>query len=233
MLTSAESTAERVLRIGGSVALVLFPLMFMGVFALHIDDPAEIFRLQWRHDPYLATDIMESLRDRPSTARYYVLPHFLGYLSMPVLVAAALALGRILYSQRPGWAIVGTATTIAGAVFMAGMLSMWLGFAAIGNVPPERVPGATAGLAAMMEMRGPLLWATVLTGLSLLGLMVLSIGLFISGLVPRWSAVAIFVGCVIMSAFIDVDNLSFLGALLVFLGMARIASMLLSRDIGR
>lgn len=224
--------ADKVLRIGGGAALVLFPLMFMGVFALHIDDPAEIFRLQWRHDPYLATEIMEGLRDRPRTQRFYVLPHFLGYLSMPVLVAAALTLGRILYRARPGWAIVGTATTCAGAVFMAGMLSMWLGFAAIGNVPAEQLPGATAALEAMMDMQGPLLWATILTGLSLLGLMVLAIGLYIGGLVPKWSAVVIFFGCVIMSSFIDVDNLMFLGAFLTFCGMARIAWMLFNRKLG-
>lgn len=227
-----EPMAGTVLRIGASASLVLFPLMFMGVFALHIDDPAKIFQLQWQHDPYLATEIMDGLRDRPGTQRYYVLPHFLGYLSMPVLIAAALSLGWILYRARPGWAIVGTTMTSAGAVFMAGMLSMWLGFAAIGNVPAEQVPGATAALEAMMEMRGPLLWATILTGLSLLGLMVLAVGLYISGLVPKWSAAAIFVGCAIMSAFIDVDNLMFLGALLTFCGMARIAWMLLNRELG-
>ena len=220
------------LRIGGSTALVLFPLMFMGVFALHIDDPAEIFQLKLQHDPYLATEIMDGLRDRPRAQRYYVLPHFLGYLSMPVLIAAALSLGWILHRARPGWAIIGATMATAGAVFMAGMLSMWLGFAAIGNVPAGQVPGATAALEALIEMRGPLLWATILTGLSLLGLMVLAIGLYISDLVPKWSALAIFVGCVIMSAFIDVDNLMFLGAFLTFCGMARIARMLFNREIG-
>lgn len=215
-----------VLRIGGSLALVLFPLMFMAVFALHIEGPAEIFQLKLRHDPYLAPDIMETLRDRPRAARYYVLPHLIGYVSMPVLIAAALSLGAILYRARPLWAIVGATMTCIGAVFMAGMLAMWLGFAAIGNVPGEQVAGATAALDALIEMQGPLLYSTILTGFSLLGLMVLAVGLFLADAVPRWSAVLVFSGCLIMTLFIDLDNLMFTGAFLTFCGMAPIAHLL-------
>jgi hypothetical protein len=217
-----------VLRIGGSLALVLFPLMFMAVFALHIDSPDEILQLKWRHDPYLAPDIMETLRDRPRARRYYVLPHLIGYLSMPVLIAAALSLGAILYRVKPVWAVVGATMSCAGAVFMAGMLAMWLGFAAIGNVPATEVPGATAALEALIEMQGPLLWSTILTGFSLLGLMVLAVGLFVGGIVPKWSAGLIFVGCLMMCLFIDLDNLMFAGAFLTFCGMAPIARRLLA-----
>jgi hypothetical protein len=216
------------LRIGGSLALVLFPLMFMAVFALHIDSRDEILRLKWRHDPYLAPDIMATLRDRPRAQRYYVLPHLIGYLSMPVLIAAALCLGAILYRVKPGWAIVGATMSCTGAVFMAGMLAMWLGFAAIGNVPAAEVPGATAALEALIEMQGPLLWSTILTGLSLVGLMVLAVGLFVGGVVPKWSAALIFAGCLMMCLFIDLDNLMFVGAFLTLCGMAPIARRLLA-----
>ena len=217
-----------VLRVGGSLSLVLFPLMFMAVFATHMESPAEIIQLKLQHDPYLARDIMQSLTDRPRTQRFYVLPHMLGFLSMPVLIAAALTLGYILFPRRPWFATVGATMSIAGAVFMAGMLSMWLGFAAIGRVPVEQVPGATAALDAMIEMQGPLLWATILTGLSLLGLMVLAVGLFVSDIVPRWTAVLILTGSLIMSVFIDVDNLMFAGALITLLGMAPIGWQLFS-----
>ncbi|MDJ0926639.1 MAG: hypothetical protein QNJ73_03225 [Gammaproteobacteria bacterium] len=217
-------SARSVLRIGGSLSLVLFPLMFMSVFALHMESPAEIVQLKLQHDPYVAQEIMQGLADRPRTQRFYVLPHMLGFLSMPVLVAAALTLGYILFPRKPWFAIVGAAMTIAGAVFMGGMLSMWLGFAAIGRVPAEQFTAATTALAAMIEMQGPLLWATVLTGLSLFGLMVLAIGLFQSELVPRWTAVLIFGGSLMMSIFIDLDNLMFLGASATLVGMAPIAA---------
>jgi len=224
--------ARSALRIGGSASLVIFPLLFMMVFALHVESPSELFELKLRHDPYLAADIMEDLRDRERTQRYYVLPHMIGYLSMPFLIAAALSLGYILFRARPGWALVGATMTCIGAVFMAGMLAMWLAFAAIGNVPGEHVGGATAALEALIEMQGPLLLSTILTGLSLIGLMVLSVGLYLSGVVPKWTAVMIFIGCLMMTLFIDLDNLMFVGAFLTFCGMAPIARMLFKGEFG-
>ena len=214
------------LRTVGGLSLLLFPLMFMAVFALHMESPAEILQFRLRHDPYLAPDIMAALTDPARSQRYYMLPHMVGYLSMPVLICAALGLGYILYRARPWLAIVGAAMTCVGAVFMAGMLAMWLSFAAIGNVDNEQVAGAIPALEALIQMQGPLLLSTILTAFSLLGLMVLAVGLFLSRLVPRWSAAMIFIGSVMMSVFIDVDNLMFIGALLTFVGMAPIGWML-------
>lgn len=201
-------------------------MMFMAVFALHMESPAEIFQFKLRHDPYDATEIMMSLTDPARSQRYYVLPHMLGYLSMPVLICAALSLGYILFRAKPWFAIIGATMTCIGAVFMAGMLAMWLSFAALGNVSAEHVAGAIPALGALMEMQGPLLLSTVLTGFSLLGLMVMAVGLFLSDLVPKWCAVMIFVGSLMMSVFIDVDNLMFIGALVTFVGMAPIGWML-------
>ena len=74
---------------------------------------------------------------------------------------------------------------------MGGMLAMWLSFDAIGNVAPNEVAGAIPALEELIRMQGPLLFSTILAGLSLLGLMVLAVGLFVSRLVPRWCAVMI------------------------------------------
>lgn len=210
------------LRTVGGLSLVGFPLMFMAVFALHMESSAEIFRFRLQHDPYLAPEIMAALTNPGRAQRYYVLPHLVGYLSMPVLICAALALGYILYRARPWLAIIGGAMSCVGAVFMAGMLAIWLSFAAIGHVPADQVSGAIPALEALIEMQGPLLLSTILTAFSLLGLMVLAVGLFLSRLVPRWCAVMIFIGSVMMSVFIDVDNLMFIGALCTFVGMAPI-----------
>lgn len=218
----STSKAKAALRIGGGLSLVLFPLMFMAVFALHIESPSEIFQLKLQHDPYLATEIMAALTNPAKSQRYYVLPHMIGYLSMPVLICAALSLGYVLFKSRPWFAILGVAMTSVGAVFMAGMLAMWLSFAAIGHVSAAQVSGAIPALEALMEMQGPLLLSTILTAFSLLGLMVLAVGLFLGSVVPRWCAVMILIGSLMMSVFIDVDNLMFIGALTTFVGMAPI-----------
>ncbi len=222
-----NALARATLRIGGGLSLVLFPVMFMMVFALHVEDPAEIVEFKLRHEPYVAAEIMEELRDPVASQRYYVLPHLLGYLAMPVLVAAALSLGYVVFGTRPWLAIIGATMTCIGAVFMAGMLAMWLSFAAIGHVPDGQVAAATSALEALIEMQGPLLLSTILTGLSLLGLMVLAVGLFVGGAAPRWAAAMIFAGSLTMTLFVDVDNLMFVGAFMTFVGMVPIARRLL------
>ena len=211
------------MRIGGSLCLVVFPVLFALVFVLHVEHPAELLELRLQHDPYLAAEIMEGLADRAGSQRFYVLPHMLGYLSMPFLIGAAVCLGYILFAAKPWFAIVGAALSCAGAVFMGGMLAMWLSFDALGNVGPADFAGAVPALEALIRMQGPLLWSTILAGLSLLGLIILAIGLLQSRIVPRWTALLILLGSLMMSAFIDVDNLMLLGALLVLAGMTPIA----------
>lgn len=211
------------LRVGGSLSLVGFPLLFMLVFLLHMESFSEVLQFRLTHEPYVASEIMDGLIDRPRSWRYYLLPHLVGYISMPFLIAAALCLGYILFESRPWTAIVGTTMSCIGAVFMGGMLAMWLSFDAIGNVAPSDVAGAIPALEELIAMQGPLLLSTVLTGLSLLGLMVLSIGLFLSRVVPRWAAAAILLGSLMMSIFIDVDNLMLAGALITLAGMVPIA----------
>ena len=219
----SHRNAQVALRLGGSLSLVVFPSLFLLVFLLHMESFSEVLQFRLAHEPYVASEIMDGLIDRPRSWRYYVLPHLVGYISMPFLIAAALCLGYILFESRPWTAIVGTTMSCIGAVFMGGMLAMWLSFDAIGNVARSDVAGAIPALEELIAMRGPLLLSTVLTGLSLLGLMVLSIGLFLSRAVPRWAAAAILLGSLMMSIFIDVDNLMLAGALITLAGMVPIA----------
>jgi hypothetical protein len=219
----SHRNAQVALRLGGSLSLVVFPSLFMLVFLLHMESFSEVLQFRLAHEPYVASEIMDGLIDRPRSWRYYVLPHLVGYISMPFLIAAALCLGYILFESRPWTAIVGTTMSCIGAVFMGGMLAMWLSFDAVGNVAPSDVVGAIPALEELIAMQGPLLVSTVLTGLSLLGLMVLSIGLFLSRVVPRWAAAAILLGSLMMSTFIDVDNLMLAGALITLAGMVPIA----------
>lgn len=219
----SKASAVKAIRLGGSLSLVIFPLLFMLVFVLHMESYAEMLEFRLAHEPYLAPEIMDGFIDRARSWRYYVVPHLLGYISMPFLISAALCLGYILFESHPWTAIIGTTMSCIGALFMGGMLAMWLSFDAIGNVAPGDVGGAVQALEELIRMQGPLLLSTILAGLSLSGLMVLAAGLLVSRLVPRWAAIAILVGSLMMSIFIDVDNLMFAGALIMLAGTAPIA----------
>lgn len=220
--TGADSAARSAARIVGGLSLLAFPLMFMLVFLLHVESPGELFDFRLRHEAYTAADILVMLADPVRSQRYYVLPHLLGYLSMPVLTAAGITLGLLLYPRKPWFALIGAAMTCLGALFMGGMLAIWASFAPLGTLPAADASAAEAALASLIAMQGVLLYSTILAGLSLLGLMVLAIGLYRGGIVPMRSTALIATGSVIMSIFIDVDNLMFIGAFMALLGMAPI-----------
>jgi hypothetical protein len=72
-------------------------------------------------------------------------------------------------------------------------------------------------------MQGSLLLTSLLSALSLVGMMILSAGLFLGRVVPRGAAALIFLGNLRILVFIDLDNWMFIGALLMLLGMVPIA----------
>jgi hypothetical protein len=165
----------------------------------------------------------------PNASRLYTIPHLVGYLGLPLLISTALCLSSILFKKRPWFALVGASLACIGAIYMGGVFGTWLSFAAIGNVTAAQVEGAIPALEALTKMQGALLLTSILSALSLLGLMVLAVGLFISRIVPRWSAIMIFIGNLMIIAFMDLDNLMFIGAFIMLLGMAPISLKLLKK----
>lgn len=59
---------------------------------------------------------------------------------------------------------------------------------------------------------------SMLAGLSLLGFMIITAGLFYTRAIPRWQAALIFAGNLMIIAFMDIDNLMLIGATLWFIG---------------
>lgn len=217
-----NSEAKAAMRVGGSLSLVIFPLMLMLAFALHFESLFEFFEFELRYEPNTATEFMETLRNPAQSQRYFIMPHMVGYLSIPLLISMALSLGYILFRIRPWFALIGTMMTCVGAVFMSGVFASWLSFAAVGNVSADQAAGAIPVLEALTEMQGVLLYSSILSVLSLLGLMVLAVGLFLGHVAPKWSAVMIFIGNLMIIVFMDLDNWMFIGAFMILLGMAPI-----------
>lgn len=216
------------MRMAGGIILVLFPLALMLAFALHFDTVSEFFEFKLRYEPNTAGEFMATLSD-PNEASQYTVAHGVGYLSLPLLVGTGLCLGYILFKTKPWTAIVGTSLACTGAIYMGGVFGSWLSFAAIGNVASDQIQGAIPALEALTEMQGPLLLTSMLSALSLVGLIVLAVGLFLGRVVPRWSAALIFIGNLLIMVFTDLDNWMFIGALLMLLGMAPISWRLLKQ----
>jgi hypothetical protein len=215
------------------ISLILFPLILMVAFALHYTNLENFFVFELRYEPGTTRDFMNTLTST-FRARAYTIPHGVAYLSLPFLIVTALYLAYLLWNQKPWYAIIGASLSIIGAVFLSGVFAAWLSFAAVGNVSSGQVEGAIPALEALTEMQGPLMYITSFSALSLVGLMVLAVGLFSSQIMPRWSASLLFIGNLLILVFMDLDNWMFIGALLILLALTPLSLKLLTnQDSGK
>jgi hypothetical protein len=209
----------------GAWCFAAFPAVLVLAFGLHFAGeftPAYALELKLRYVQPSPERFMEVFRG--GSALDFVLPHLLVYLALPLLGGGVLAVAARLHRVRPGLAVAGAATSLAGLVFMGGVFGSWLSFSAIGRVGAEEVPGALPALAALIRGSPTLTLTSVLGGLSLLGVVILAAGLYRSRVVPRWQAALVLAGNAVIIAFMDLDNLMLVGAALWLagaVGMAR------------
>lgn len=219
-------SAQSVLRAAGAASLLLFPLMLIVAFAMHYTSVGEFFEIKLSYDQLPIEHTVATFMGN-NAGRMYVWPHLIGYFSVPMMIAASLTLGYVLFERAPWFALIGSALTVIGAVFLGGVFAAWLSFAALGNLPADQTGAAVAALTVLTEMKGPLAMTTYLAVLTFLGLMVSAVGLFRARVVPRWSPVALFLGNLMIMAFMDIDNLMLAGAVLILAGLAPLSRSLL------
>jgi hypothetical protein len=84
-----------------------------------------------------------------------------------------------------------------GVVFFGVFFGVEFAMSALASVPIEQRAGLESGMQALIDFKGPL--PVVFLGLSLnLGLIVLSMGLFVTRVVPRWTSVVIAVASLVL-----------------------------------
>lgn len=226
MTYANAQSAQSTLRAAGAASLLLFPLTLIVAFAMHYTSVGEFFeiRLSYTQLPIEQT-VATFMGDE--AGRTYVWPHLVGYSSVPMMIAASLTLGYVLFERAPWFALIGSALTVTGAIFLGGVFAAWLSFAALGNLPADQTGSAVAALTVLTEMKSPLAMTTYLAILTFLGLMVSAVGLFRARIGPRWSPVALFLGNLMIMAFMDLDNLMLVGAVLMLAGLVPVSRLLL------
>jgi hypothetical protein len=196
-----------------AVAGVAFPVTLLLSFATHFAGefgPRDLLTLRLRYVRPPAERFMELFRS--DALSDFVLPHLVIYLALPLVILAALSLASLLSARGPRLAAAGLAMTTVGTIYMGGVFGSWLSFTAAGDVAEHQVQGAIPAVAALIGDPPMLTLTSVLAVLSLGGLMLLAAGLFLTRAVPRWQALAIFLGNAMIVAFMDIDNLMMVGS---------------------
>lgn len=227
----AKNTLLRIV----AVSLILFPLILMVAFASHYTNLADFFTFELKYEPNSTSAFMDTLTG-PNRLRSYTIPHGIAYFSVPFMLVVILYLGYLLRNRQPWLALVGAVLGSLGAIYLGSLFGTWLSFDAIGNLDSGQAAGALPALAALTEMQGILLLTTMLSALSLVGLLILAVGMFIGHVGPRWASGLVAFGNLLILVFMDLDNWMFIGALMILIGFTPLISNALrgnaSEEIG-
>jgi len=210
---------RRRLEIIAGVSLIALPLLLAITFLLHFSSFSDFFQFQLTKPDYSAEHFYQTLTSADGGFRMFILPHMVGYVSLPLFIISALAMAYASYRQAPKHAAIGLLFTIIGTVFLAGVFSAWLSFAAVNQTLGIDPQNLVSVLKALTSMQGPLLFSTILSGLSFAGLIILGFGLYQVRTLPRWSTLTYIGGSFMILLFMDLDNWMLIGALLQCLGI--------------
>lgn len=214
----------------GGLSLIIYPIMLMISFAMHFKTFSDFFMFKLK---YVQVPIEDSVRLLMSSQglRYFIAPHIVAYFAVPFMMFSAVALGYVLFDKKPKTAITGTLLSVIGCIFLGGVFAAWTSFAAIGNFPANQFDSAVMAFSELTTMQGPLAIFSSLSALSLIGFLILAIGLFQSRIISRWRSSSIFLGNLLIIVFMDLDNWMFIGAILILIGIFPIAQGLFHNSL--
>lgn len=198
-------------------SLLIFPSILIIAFTMHIQSISYLLDFKLQRPAYNADQLFDALVQ--TKGGNFLHAHVLAYCCVPFMILTILSLGYIIYSKKPVWAVWGVGTGITGAVCMAGFFAIWISFSAIARVEPQNYAGAKAALVELTRMAGALKVITLLSFLSLLGMVILGIGLFRTKQLPAWSPVCIIVSCVLIGVFWGLPNWMLIGAAFMLIGL--------------
>jgi hypothetical protein len=205
------------------ISLLAFPSILLLSFLMHIHSMEDFFIFKLKKSAYDSSKLFDSLiKDGGAN---FVHSHAIAYLSVPFMMLTILYLGNLLFPKKPILAFFGVLIGIFGAIFMAGFFGAWLSFSAISRVEPQNYIGAKASLAELTRMSGVLKVITQLSLFSLIGIMVLCVGLIQAKLLPKWSTISILLGCIIILVFMGLPNWMFLGSIFIFIGLVPVSQL--------
>lgn len=203
---------DAVARTAGGLAMLLYPLLLMVGFLLH----PQFLTFARVED---ATVQLGYIQTSPGWTH----GHVTVFLSLPIGLLLWLTLGKLLREKSPWIAGLGSSITAIGYIFMGGVFGSCLAQSALGTLPASQV---VAPLQALIDLAGPMK-LLYLELLSLIGPMVLAVGLLVKRVIPRWSSIVLLLGNIVFLVFMDIDGLMFFGALMFLVALAPLAFKLM------
>jgi hypothetical protein len=190
------------MKVMGAIALVLAPLLTLIGWGIAHDSLNDFLSFDFSYKATDATVNLTASSNPMLLFRYYLLPHYFIYASMPVYIGLALCLMYASYKMAPWHSFVGAILVIIGAVYFIGVLGAFLSVS-MGSV----------------TMTNILKVSFVLCMLVFVGNIILGISLYKTKIIANWSFLVFILGNVIILLFPGIENWMALGSLLMIVGL--------------
>ena len=215
---------DRFARQSQAIALVGLPVLWLIMSLLHFHSLEDLFILRLRYSPHPAADTVNRLIVAHNRWPMIHDPHWIGYLSLPLLVLGAFGLYALGRRVRPAIAALGVSLTVTGCLYIGGVFGLFTSLMrGLGDVDPRFTDGAIATYAAATADHGAYGLTRTLAELALLGLAVQAIALWRAPHIPCWATATIVLGCTLFLLFWDIDNLMIVGEICLIAGLLPIS----------
>ena len=193
--------------------MLLAPLLTFTGWAISHDSIASFFKFNFLHKDTNGTLHLTATSDPALVFRYYLLPHYFIYASMPVYIGLSLMLMHITYKKTPWYSFTGAILSIIGAVYFIGVLGAYLS-APIGSVAITNILKISFALCMLVFV----------------GNILLGISLYKSGLTKKWNPVFFITGNLLILVFPGIENWMALGSLLMLIALLPITISKLTKE---
>jgi len=134
--------------------------------------------------------------------RYYLLPHYFIYASMPVYIALSLTLMNLTYKNAPFYSFAGAILSIIGGVYFVGVLGAYLS-SPIGSVVSTNILKISFALCLLVFV----------------GNILIGISLYKTNIISKLTSLLFIIGNFLILIFPGIENWMALGSLMMIIAM--------------
>ncbi len=202
------------IKILGAISLILAPLLSFIGWAIAHDSIGSFLHLNFSWTPTDATTKLTALSNPDLIFRYFLLPHYFIYASMPIYIGLALCVTYVTQKKAPWHSFGGLILSIIGAVYFIGVLGAFLS-----------IPMGTVTMTSILKI------SFALCILVFVGNIVQGFGLYQSKLLPRWATILFILGNILILVFPGTENWMAIGSLLMVVGLAPLTKIIVNNQL--
>lgn len=214
MQNESLQKAKQYLKILGAMALILAPLLTFIGWGISHSSLSSFFSFNFFHKDTNGTIHLSANSDPTLIFRYYLLPHYFIYASMPVYIALSLTLMNLTYKNAPFYSFAGAILSIIGGVYFVGVLGAYLS-SPIGSVVLTNIVKISFALCLLVFV----------------GNILLGISLYKTKVISKLTSLLFIIGNLLILIFPGIENWMTLGSLMMIIAMFPLTKKLLIKNL--